>query len=1636
MATRYRYQRLNVRRMCNVEPAELASYLRKHMVEAPDTEIISSNLLQSVAIEAIPPRVYKVWLSVCPDASAIAAGLRQMHSVFCRVGAIKEFRRRFRTGQVSEVWQTLGGATGIVEMMSKWSVNEVKAFCQAVHRSGTALVGRQERQLLVDELVGVLLPDGDEPSEVKNPDQRPLEADYARMVSACTSAFIQRWKDQGRQPAPQVKSLIQSQSMLCTQWCLDLVRDGNPDLEDYLPLLESAMPQPSQANPTITESMSFAIEVLELMLDNGRFPIKENVLCTLVENTVKRLARRKPLDAADPQGLVNTASRRHRASNAITARALQVMSRALQQQAAKTAALTIRYSGYISNLAVLYTREGLDATSDLTTLLRVAKLASHEGTQWLAESLRETTPDKRYDLLKWLLVNVPNYKLDLGQRKAAPSTVPEFHPMLFEVLPPTDAIDLLDTLLRLGLDMRIPGPMRASEDANAINANLLRLSIGVNASTDLNAALKHISRCREKAQTSRDAAVRAFWVEAAFRFAALSRSLDTLNDTLLWARRYNSDSLTIKTAYGSDVMASKHMVEYLAGMQYRAEGIVVRTDLKQRLKQANRTLLFILETAVMCQKDPAFQAHAWQRSLRSMLCNVIESRIRKTNFLVRRSSWTNDDVFQCVWQDTLETLIKAEQICLAEENVVLSMRDLDGLTYPVRVEGIAAKAASLRFLDELAIRRDSLYRTHRIRLNASVIELRDPWPRGLPNQCLQEFIYDGEILDHDTPYLSTRLHSVVFPDAKLAQEPLPQDEDTRFAIGHYVENYKHALYYYVHRAPSLKDTRISETWNHALSHLSDRMTPLEARLYWRAVFHDSQIEIHNDWVELPRPVLPRIPDTDGENVSEWDPLREPQQPELQQRMLPAINLDSMTGQFSSSASLHDSGKKVAFVVPEEKVPAYQAGSFWDVYKDSHLPRSAEEAFIATGLLYIDSRVKSDTSLLSKPFPSGHTQRYPTVFLDESFLNQRALDTNSKGTWARVVLQRFLPDVPTTLLARITMILMRELQEKRGTLPLTAFDVLKMLAYSNKPELAFDHIVTVITDMPDKSSWHRQLLQAGIFKRLPADQARTLASTLTHKIMDKLDEQSRIRAAWEADSAAAKDTASQPSASLVKITTVKMLAELLHNVAFDESFSVYILRSILVRSTHLDIRAAVVSSLVQILSKTTQERTRKAILATLEQYAVPVAASMNERKPMTEQGWLEAETALRLPEVSAERPLQVSMRTTARILSPATLQAVFYLRIMVPLIEASTENNARWTRLFLKKYDVLHLLAYVTPVPTNVMLPVELLHQADPVTASITELVAPQAFEQYSSYVMAVLKAPQSLLEFNKWLREIKLEDSAEARSHWLSQWGGASWSVIHTYEVLDVPKLLRTADWSTTPGTLQLQHAHAHERKVIDIMLRQYDTGAGHWRTQLVRHELRPGEGSEAAKNWALHLKPMLEYMLRRVNETRTPEWQQDPQRVPSILPSTFHIRMRLLPHPGDGIEGSKAERTERAYEFADSVSELLEALAKECTYHVDYNLLKEHLKNKVNQRTTLDVVKRLGLLEAGPHQLPSTAQLLQIDLAQHMLVGSPKPEVDTEINAVREMIDSWIASADEEVRKHGIAALRQLERDWKLASL
>ena len=100
---------------------------------------------------------------------------------------------------------------------------------------------------------------------------------------------------------------------------------------------------------------------------------------------------------------------------------------------------------------------------------------------------------------------------------------------------------------------------------------------------------------------------------------------------------------------------------------------------------------------------------------------------------------------------------------------------------------------------------------------------------------------------------------------------------------------------------------------------------------------------------------------------------------------------------------------------------------------------------------------------------------------------------------------------------------------------------------------------------------------------------------------------------------------------VKITTIKMLAQLLAGAEFiDEETTLELLLTIFKTSTHIDVRAAVIESLVTMMRDTNNETTKTKILEALEQHAVPVAAALNESHPLSEADWQRAESDGELP----------------------------------------------------------------------------------------------------------------------------------------------------------------------------------------------------------------------------------------------------------------------------------------------------------------------------------------------------------------------------------------------------------------------
>jgi hypothetical protein len=81
-------------------PQEVALHLRRiTLSEQHSPDATTEQLLHGVESEALPPMVYALWTSSCPDHSATLAGLQQSHSIIVRSSAIRNFRRKFRTAE-------------------------------------------------------------------------------------------------------------------------------------------------------------------------------------------------------------------------------------------------------------------------------------------------------------------------------------------------------------------------------------------------------------------------------------------------------------------------------------------------------------------------------------------------------------------------------------------------------------------------------------------------------------------------------------------------------------------------------------------------------------------------------------------------------------------------------------------------------------------------------------------------------------------------------------------------------------------------------------------------------------------------------------------------------------------------------------------------------------------------------------------------------------------------------------------------------------------------------------------------------------------------------------------------------------------------------------------------------------------------------------------------------------------------------------------------------------------------------------------------------------------------------------------------------------------------------------------------
>lgn len=344
-----------------------------------------------------------------------------------------------------------------------------------------------------------------------------------------------------------------------------------------------------------------------------------------------------------------------------------------------------------------------------------------------------------------------------------------------------------------------------------------------------------------------------------------------------------------------------------------------------------------------------------------------------------------------------------------------------------------------------------------------------------------------------------------------------------------------------------------------------------------------------------------------------------------------------------------------------------------------------------------------------------------------------------------------------------------------TLEQMSYQALTKLANSDMPALASPLILQTILERPDASSWHRILLSVGFLKRLRAEEAHELLLGLAKGIGEKLEEQSYVRVG---ESEPPKHAPSQPA---VKVTTVKYLAQLLNNAEFiSNDAAVEVLVELFRAAQHRDIRLAALESLLNLLDSICtgmQEEVQASpvvrnIMDALKT-VVPVAGSINERRPLRTEDWAEAEATGILPELSdtdrGDLPhLMKAVVSAVQYRSGLKkLEKEFVQHIILPVLEQSQQEHTRWVNMFLAKHQAT---ALEDDVPETPITP----HLWTTVLSNYYLSIPKKHLAAYDRYAMYRIVPTPAIKKFNASLKaDTELRKNPEVQ-HWLETYDCAS----------------------------------------------------------------------------------------------------------------------------------------------------------------------------------------------------------------------------------------------------------------------
>lgn len=708
----------------------------------------------------------------------------------------------------------------------------------------------------------------------------------------------------------------------------------------------------------------------------------------------------------------------------------------------------------------------------------------------------------------------------------------------------------------------------------------------------------------------------------------------------------------------------------------------------------------------------------------------------------------------------------------------------------------------------------------------------------------------------------------------------------------------------------------------------------EAERFWRPVFSDNRIKVKLDELGIAesanqRPE-PSLPDGDEDmQPIEWNPDPEYDrisQPEKSRSIAPTY-LDILLSQSQDTTAFYSDRTSRPFVF--ENVKAVIPGkprpcSFWETsyYPRRKLTAKAADAYVSAGILALNMKHGSDISLLKTPFPDAGKARIPAVYLDEEFLEREAVDV----THINAMLITLNSYVPARLLARLATSLLEgigkkpELDRSYGVFEM----IISIMLNGINPSLAFPLIQQFVLENPNASGWHRLLLDDGsLMVFLPSD-AKRFFGNLTDAILDKLQEQAERRAK--------EHNPSKSREPLVKVTTVKMLAQLLRECPIvDSSFAVDLNIRILNRATHVDIRTASIKALTEAITTTTSLVVRQRIFDALFEHAAPMASAAHEAQSAVD--WDALQPNDELPEIWTDGsgnfttpPIMCLIMWAGPEIDLQSDQGRALTELKHFTLDSSAETNRRWMDLFLKKngFSILD----DTQLPAIPVFPTAL----NALFASMKLEISLKYIDLMKRYILLKTNPPDWLARINKSVQDDKDLSRSNAGKHWYNLWSNNSYGYMTN----------AVAAISVHLGSKNRTLRNEEQSKAFYQCLEQFVFEIG---DTLITEGL--------SSQYASFLNIILSIdsecsvwrrLLDRITSLRTPAWQANPNRKPKVLPDTLPLKIKMLNLPKEKLTNPDEAKTVMT-KCVNGVVELLdEFVSSGSPYFERFNTLQREL--------------------------------------------------------------------------------------------